>query len=68
MRVLWWQTMVRSEGEMYESPSRGRKYGPARIFLMGLRLSISVGTRKIANYGWSGWSQRKLWWKSEGVL
>jgi len=25
--------------------------------------NISVGTRKIANYGWPDWSQKKFWWK-----
>jgi len=27
-----------------------------------------VGTRKRVNYTWSGWSQRKLWWKFSAVL
>ena len=33
-----------------------------------LSLSIYVGTRKMVNYAWIGWSQRKLWWKLAAVL
>jgi len=25
-------------------------------------------TRKMVNYTWIEWSQRKLWWRFEGVL
>ena len=32
------------------------------------RLSIYVGTRKMVNYACAGWSQGKLWWKSEAIL
>ena len=32
------------------------------------RKSVHVGTRKMVNYAWAGWSQRKLWWRSVAVL
>ena len=35
---------------------------------VGLSKSVSVGTRKMVNYAWIGWSQRKLWWRSVAVL
>jgi len=25
--------------------------------------NILFGTRKVVNYTWLGWSQRKLWWR-----
>jgi len=31
-------------------------------------VSIHVGTRKMVNYAWIGWSQRKLWWRLAAVL
>ena len=27
-----------------------------------------VGTRKMVNYAWIGWSQRKLWWRLVAIL
>ena len=33
-----------------------------------LSVSIYVGTRKMVNYAWIGWSQGKLWWKLEAIL
>jgi hypothetical protein len=33
-----------------------------------LRKSIYGRTRKMVNYTWVGWSQRKLWWKLEALL
>ena len=33
-----------------------------------LSMSIYVGTRKMVNYAWIGWSQGKLWWKLEAIL
>ena len=35
---------------------------------MDLSRSIAVGTRKMVNYAWIGWSQRKLWWRLAAVL
>ena len=32
------------------------------------RKSVHAGTRKMVNYAWAGWSQRKLWWRSVAVL
>ena len=34
----------------------------------GLSVSTSVGTRKMVNYIWGGWSQGKLWWKLVAIL
>jgi len=31
-------------------------------------LSKYVGTRKIAIYTWAGWSQMKIWWRTERML
>ena len=33
-----------------------------------LSLSIHVGTRKMVNYAWVGWSQGKLWWRLVAIL
>jgi hypothetical protein len=33
-----------------------------------LSMSIYVGTRKMVNYAWIGWSQGKLWWKLVAIL
>jgi len=33
-----------------------------------LSLNIHAATRKMVNYAWVGWSQRKLWWRLEAVL
>ena len=35
---------------------------------MGSTQSINVGTRKMVNYAWPGWSQGKPWWRSVVVL
>ena len=39
-----------------------------RSFMKDLSKSISVGTRKMVNYAWSGWSQGKLWWRLVAIL
>ena len=31
-------------------------------------LRVHVGTRKMVNYAWAGWSQRKLWWRIVALL
>ena len=33
-----------------------------------LSKSISVGTRKMVIYAWTGWSQGKLWWRLVAIL
>ena len=33
------------------------------FFINFMSKNISVGTRKIANYGWPDRSQKKFWWK-----
>jgi len=35
---------------------------------MDSSFSINDGTRKMVNYAWTGWSQRKLWWRLEAIL
>ena len=45
------------------------QHGPGRCSLrVGLRLSAYTETRKMVTYTCSGWSQRKLWWKTVAVL
>ena len=39
-----------------------------RSLVVDLSKSISVGTRKMVIYAWTGWSQGKLWWKLVAVL
>ena len=34
----------------------------------GLSVSMNVGTRKMVNYAWIGWSQGKLWWRLVAIL
>jgi len=44
-------------------------YRPTMIlWVKGLSMSIHVGTRKMVNYAWVGWSQGKLWWRSVEIL
>ena len=44
-------------------------YPPATILReKGLSVSIHVGTRKMVNYAWIGWSQGKLWWRLVAIL
>jgi len=38
------------------------------FLLKDLSKNIFVRTRKMVNYGWVGWSQRKLWWKLVALL
>ncbi len=39
------------------------------ILLLGrFNKSVSVGTPKLVNYAWIGWSQRKLWWRLVAIL
>ena len=66
VRVLEWQTPMRNES------NSGRTFGhypPATILRKkGLSVSIHVGTRKMVNYAWIGWSQGKLWWRLVVIL
>ena len=39
-----------------------------RPCMTGLSMSISGRTRKMVNYAWIGWSQRKLWWRLVAIL
>ncbi len=39
-----------------------------RLLAKDLSKSISVGTRKMVNYAWAGWSQGKLWWRLAAIL
>ena len=35
---------------------------------IGSTQSINVGTRKMVNYAWPGWSQGKPWWRTVAIL
>ena len=35
---------------------------------VGSLQSINVGTRKMVNYAWPGWSQGKPWWRTVAIL
>ena len=66
VRVQGCQTPVRNESDsgwiFLHNP-------PASILREnGLSVSIHVGTRKMVNYAWIGWSQGKLWWKPVAIL
>ena len=44
-------------------------HGPVLISLWKVqRLSVYTETRKMVTYACSGWSQRKLWWRTGAVL
>ena len=45
-----------------------RNTGPSRGFVLRRSKSVHVGTRKMVNYAWVGWSQRKLWWRTVAIL
>ncbi len=36
--------------------------------IVGNTQSIDVGTRKMVNYAWPGWSQGKPWWRTVAIL
>ena len=67
MRVLEWQTLMRSERETWEGDfipcTTDRRWTRPP-----LSRSMAVGTRKMVNYAWIGRSQRKLWWRLVAVL
>ena len=67
VRVYEWQTHMRNE-----SNSGWTFFGhnpPATILReTGLSVSIHVGTRKMVNYAWIGWSRGKPRWRLVAVL
>ena len=46
----------------------GRVQSPSISVSSPRILSKYVGTRKIAIYTWAGWSQMKIWWRTERML
>ena len=71
MRVLGWQTLVRNESNRWDSSgSQDSLDAPStdRSLVEDLSQSISVRTRKMVNYAWTGRSQGKLWWRLVAVL
>ena len=70
MRVFGWQTRARNESKCRWDPLTRCTIDRSGFFyfLKDLSKSIFVGTRKMVNYAWIGWSQRKLWWKLVAVL
>ena len=67
VRVQEWQTPVRNESNSGWTLARHNL--PAIILRKkGLSVSTHVGTRKMVNYAWIGWSQGKLWWRLVAIL
>ena len=73
MWVLGWQTHRRNEGEgrfwcaQAGAPMGAHCRSQATLW-RDLSKSVPVATRKMVNYAWIGWSQRKLWWKLVSFL
>ncbi len=51
------------KGGILGAPSTALNY-----YYCGVSMSIYARTRKMVNYTWIGWSQRKLWWRLAAVL
>ena len=68
MRVFGCKTHMRNESERRWEPLTGCTIDRSWCLRMDLSKSIAVGTRKMVNYAWIGWSQRKLWWRLAAVL
>ena len=68
MQVFGWQTHTRNESERRCECLQGAPSTDLDIFVKDLSKSIYVGTRKMVNYAWVGWSQRKLWWRLVAIL
>ena len=76
MRVFGCQTLVRNESKGWCSSTEvwrlsfwwsaiSTGHDPLE---KGLSVSMYVGTRKMVNYAWIGWSQGKLWWRLVAIL
>ena len=74
--VMWAYPLCKSELNIGRSLWQLRGGAWCTLGCVGLRsrgrqdssVSVPVGTRKMVNYAWIGWSQRKLWWKLVAVL
>lgn len=65
----WIKPKVRSESKTSGKEETPAPLSPSDSSLDDWEKWINhVGTRKRVNYTWSGWSQRKLWWKFSAVL
>ena len=67
MRVFGWQAHTRNESKRRCDPS-GCSIDRSWLSMIDLSKSIFARTRKMVNYAWIGWSQRKLWWRLVAVL
>ena len=67
VRVQRWQTSVRNESDSGWT-LMGHNLPAIILRKKGLSVSIYVGTRKMMNYAWIGWSQGKLWWRLVAIL
>ena len=74
MRVFGWKTLMRNESKG-SLGCWGRNLvlelealSTDRSLVKDLSKSISVGTRKMVIYAWTGWSQGKLWWRLVAIL
>ena len=74
MRVFGWKTLMRNESK---GSSSAAEVGTCLVqggtidrssLVKDLSKSISVGTRKMVIYAWTGWSQGKLWWRLVAIL
>ena len=74
MRVFGWKTLMRNESKgslSAEVGTCGLGCGGTidrSSLVKDLSKSISVGTRKMVIYAWTGWSQGKLWWRLVAIL
>jgi len=59
-----WKQKMRVEGEL----SLAHSEAPVAVCCLGVICSLYVVTRKMVNYTCVGWSQGKLWWRSEPIL
>ena len=73
MRVFGWKTLMRNEskgsfGCWGRNPCQTGGTIDRSSLVKDLSKSISVGTRKMVIYAWTGWSQGKLWWRLVAIL
>ena len=67
MRVFgWFKPEMRNESN--KVPTARCSIDRSGFLMIDLSKSIIVRTRKMVNYAWIGWSQRKLWWRLAAVL
>ena len=65
VRVRAVKRHVRSESNSFNFRCRNNRL---QFSERGLSVSTPVGTRKMVNYIWGGWSQGKPWWRLVAIL